>query len=44
MLLDRMAKYIQNKKINTSKSNDVVELKGISEAIWNFLSSFYNLG
>jgi len=39
-----MARYIQNKKINTNKSNDVVELKDIGDATWNFLLSFYNLG
>ena len=39
-----METYIQNKKIDTSKFNNVAELKGISDAIWNFLSSFYNSG
>jgi len=28
-----MAKYIENKKINSSKSNDIENLKGIGEAI-----------
>ena len=36
-----MAKYIDNKQINPSKSNDVEDLKGIGMAIWNFMSSIY---
>jgi len=36
-------KYIQNKKIDTNKSNNVADLNGISEAVWNFLSAVYNL-
>jgi len=38
-----MAKYIQNKKINTSKSNNVTDLKDIDKAAWNFLLAVYNL-
>lgn len=39
-----MAKYIKNKKIDTSKSNNVNELKGIDKAAWRFISVFYNTG
>ncbi len=31
--LIHMTKYIENKKINSSKSNDIENLKGIGEAI-----------
>ena len=37
-----MAKYISNKKIKSLKLNDLEDFKGISEAIWNFISSVYN--
>jgi len=37
-----MAKYIKNKKIDTTKSNEVNDLKGIGEATWKFVSTFYN--
>ena len=36
-----MVKYIDNKQINPSKSNDMKDLKGIGMAIWNFMSSIY---
>lgn len=39
-----MAKYIKNKKIDTTKSNEVNDLKGIGEATWKFVSTFYNAG
>jgi len=39
--LNFMAKYIDNKQIDPSKSNDVEDLKGIGMAIWNFISSVY---
>lgn len=39
-----MAKYIENKKIDTSQSNDVNKLKGISKATYKFISVFYNAG
>ena len=43
-LLCRMAKYIENKKIDVKKSNEVSELRGIGEATWKFLSAIYNSG
>ena len=36
-----MAKYIENKKIDTSNTNNV---NGIGEAIWKLMSSIYNSG
>jgi len=39
--LNFMAKYISNKQINFSKLNDIEDFHGISEAIWNFISSIY---
>jgi len=36
-----MAKYIKNRKIETSKSND---FKGIGKATWELISSIYNSG
>ena len=36
-----MAKYIENKKIDPSKSNNVKDLQGIGEAAWKFVSAFY---
>ena len=42
MVLIYMAKYIKNKKIDTTKSNEVNNLKDISEATWKFVSAFYN--
>ena len=39
--LDFMAKYILNKKVNDIKVNDVTELEGMGDAIWNFISSVY---
>ena len=37
-----MTKYITNKKIDSSKANNLVDLKGIGEAVWNFISSVYD--
>jgi len=37
-----MAKYISNKKIESSKSNDIKNLKDIGKAIWNLISLVYN--
>lgn len=37
-----IAKYIQNKKIDVSKSNDIKYFKGISKAAWELISSIYN--
>jgi len=39
-----MAKYIYNKKININKSHNVVNLKGMGEVAWNFLSAIYYSG
>ena len=39
--LNFMAKYISNKQVNFSKSNDLENFHGIGEAIWNFISSVY---
>ena len=39
-----MAKYIENKKIDVNKSNDVPELEGVDKAAWKLLSAIYNLG
>jgi len=39
--LDFMAKYIRNKKVNDIQANDVTEFEGMSDAIWNFISSVY---
>lgn len=39
-----MTKYIENKKIENNKANEVLDLKGIGEAAWNFISAIYNSG
>lgn len=36
-----MTKYITNKKIDSSKTNDLEDFKGTEEAVWNFISSVY---
>ncbi len=36
-----MARYIFNKQVNSSKSNDLEDFNNIGEAIWNFISSVY---
>ena len=36
-----MAKYIGNKQVNPTKSNELEDFKGIGEAIWSFISSVY---
>ena len=36
-----IAKYIENKKINTAKSNNVKNFQGIGKATWKFVSAFY---
>ena len=40
--LNFMAKYISNKKIESSKSNNLEDFKGIGKATWNFISLVYN--
>jgi len=42
--LHRIMKYILNKKVEKSKANDVNNFKGIGEAAWSFISSFYESG
>jgi len=37
-----MAKYIENKKINTTRSNSIKELQGMGKAAWKFVSTLYN--
>jgi len=39
-----MMKYILNKKVESSKVNDVNDLKGIGKAAWGFISSLYKSG
>ena len=39
--LNFMVKYISNKKVNPKLSNDLEDLNGIGDAVWNFLSSVY---
>jgi len=38
-----MAKYITNKQIDPSIANNLDDFKGIGEAVWNFISSIYNV-
>ena len=38
-----MMTYIKNKSIDCNKTNEVMYLKGIGEATWNFISTFYEL-
>jgi len=40
-LLNFMAKYINNKKVNSSKANDLLDFNGIGDSIWNFISAIY---
>jgi len=39
--LNFIARYIANKKINSSKANDLSDFDGIGDSIWNFISSMY---
>jgi len=36
-----MKKYIQGKSIEGNKVNDIKDLKGVSKAAWEFISSLY---
>jgi len=36
-----MAKYIKNKNIEPNKTKNVLDLKGVDEATWNFISALY---
>jgi len=40
--LYHISKYIENKKINGNKVNNVLDLEGIGKATWNFISTIYN--
>ena len=37
-----MARYISNKQVDLSKSNNLKDFNGISAAIWNLISLVYN--
>jgi len=39
-----MARYIFNKKVNLKTANDLKDFDGISDIVWNFLSSVYQSG
>jgi len=39
--LNFLAKYIQNKQVNSGKANDLNEFDGMGDAIWNFISAVY---
>ena len=39
--LSFIAKYIRNKQINSVKSNELEDFKGIGEVIWSFISLVY---
>ena len=39
--LNFMARYITNKQMDSSKSNDLEDFNSIGKAIWNFISSVY---
>jgi len=39
--LTYIAKYIENKKIDLSKSNNIKDLKDIGKAVWKFVSAIY---
>ena len=36
-----LAKYIQNKQVNSGKVNDLNNFDGMGDAIWNFISAVY---
>lgn len=42
-LLYYITKYILSKKIKSSKTNKIKNLRGIGEVVYNFISTFYNL-
>jgi len=41
VLLNFLAKYIQGKQVDSNKANDLGDLDGMGDAIWNFISSVY---
>ena len=42
--LNFMVKYISNKKVNPKTANDLKDLDGIGDSVWNFISSVYQAG
>jgi len=40
--LNFLAKYIQNKQVNSNTANDLSDFDGMGDAIWNFISSVYS--
>jgi len=42
--LNFMAKYISNKKVNLKTANNLKDLDSISDLVWNFISSVYQVG
>ena len=40
-LLNFIAKYISNKKVNSGKTNDLKDFNGMGDSIWNFISAVY---
>ena len=41
--LNFLAKYIQNKLVNSNVANDLSDFNGMGDAIWNFISSVYDM-
>ena len=39
--LNSLAKYILNKNVSSAKVNDLKDLDGMGDAIWNFISAVY---
>ena len=39
--LDFMAKYITNKQVSSTNTNDLKDFDSIGDAIWKFISSVY---
>jgi len=39
--LNFLAKYIQNKQVNSGKVNNINDFNGMGDAIWNFISAVY---
>jgi len=40
-LLNFMARYISNKKVNSGKANDLQDFNSMGDSIWNFISAVY---
>ena len=40
-LLNFIAKYISNKKVNSKNTNDLKNFDGIDDSVWNFISAVY---